>query len=108
MIFLKVFGPSIVIVLTVAVCHAYFNREKLKDRFMREKNSFAIAIEALRAGKTIHRSGEAVYYCSREVSYQGKMSTEYGYRISDREFRHDAHFDMNDVLANDWIIKENE
>ena len=76
------------------------------DKFIREKNSFSLAIEALKNGKTIHRSGNCVKYLRREIIINGESSFQYGWRIDDREFHEDSHISMKDMLENDWIIED--
>ena len=105
---MKIVRLPFIAILMVSITICAIEREKIMDKLVRDKNSFSIAVEALRQGKTIHRSCDMTYYCSREISYEGKKSVEYGYRISDRDFHKGTLFDVNDILANDWIIEENK
>ena len=81
-------------------------RDKLMDTFIREKNSFVVAIEALKNGKVIWRSGSCQKYLRREVKYPDRTDIQYGNYIGDTKFRDDIYFKLEDVLADDWIINE--
>lgn len=104
---IRMFLPSIIIFLTVLITYSFCNGTKIMDKYIKEKNSFSVAIEALRNGKTIYRAGQELKYLRREIIIDGTSSFQYGWRIDGREFHEDSHISLKDMLENDWIIQGN-
>lgn len=99
--------PSFIFVFAMATMFGIMERDKLMDKFIREKYTFTEAIEGLKNGNMIHRSGSKRLYIKREIICNGKSLTEYGNGyIGDDSFAEGINFRFEDVLADDWIIEQ--
>mgnify|MGYP001603563765 FL=1 len=98
----------IILIGSVTIMLCGLEKEKIMDKFFREKCSFPEAVEALKEGKLIHREGERRKYGSREIYFKGEKQTEYGSLYGDGAFGASSIFYMDDILADDWIIEESK
>lgn len=99
--------PSLIFVLAMSTMFGIMNKDKIMDKFVRDKFTFMEAIEALESGKPIHRSGTSKIYIKREIVCKGKTIVEYGNEWSyDEKFSEGVLFKLEDVMAEDWIIEE--
>lgn len=99
--------PSFIFVLAIATMFGFMEKDKIMDKFVREKFTFTEAIEGLKKGNIIHRSGSKRTYVKREITCKGKSIVEYGFGyMGDDSFLEGISFRFEDVLADDWIIEE--
>lgn len=69
--------------------------------------TFEIALKAFKEGKTIYRvGGYGKKYIKMETIINGKSKVQLGTLRSNNDFSTGINFDLEDVIADDWIIQE--
>lgn len=74
----------------------------------KQKYSFSEAIEAFRNGSTIYRPEKYTKYLTRVTILRGVETSELGSCWDKNDFKEGCSFNLEDVLANDWIIEKVE